>query len=362
MRVFKDHSFLVFDVDGKQCKYDFATKQAYGFSGRPVKNISSQLRGYTVEQIIQSCDQPGYGYFLKAVRTYYKDSYSNIGTLLDKAREFAKFEPFFTAGVKNIKDMVYFRVPFHDVPTGLLRICREHNVALSQDLVEHYKNNPDIYHIAYSLEYTTLTDRDVTNALSYRMFYYGGSAVHTLIKQYGYTAKSLFLYLDRMATFEALQPTETLELLRDTVQMCHAISPKYDKYPRYLKTTHDIVRRNYDRMKQAFDAEQFALRVKPEMENTIDKYMFIYPKTPQDIKDEAVQQNNCVASYIDRVVRGQCDIVFMRRKDSPERSLVTLEVVGGKVVQRKQRYNNDTTDEQNAIIGKWEAWLQNKAA
>ena len=44
MRVFKDHSFLVFDVDGKQCKYDFATKQAYGFSGRPVKNISSQLR------------------------------------------------------------------------------------------------------------------------------------------------------------------------------------------------------------------------------------------------------------------------------------------------------------------------------
>lgn len=362
MRVFKDHSFLVFDVDGKQCKYDFATKQAYGFSGKPVKNISSQLRGYTVDQIIQSCDQPGYGYFLKAIRTYWNDRYYNIGTLLEQARYFSELEPFFTAGVHHIKDIGHFRVSFRDVPTGLLRICREHNVTLSRELVEHYKANPDIYHVAYSLEYTTLTEKDVSDALAFRMFYYGGSVVHALIKQYGYTAKSLFLYLDRLATFEALRVYEALELLRDTVSMCHAISPKYDKYPRYLKTTHDIVRRNYDRMKQAFDAEQFALRVKPEMENTIDKYTFIYPKTPQDIKDEAVQQNNCVASYIDRVIEGRCDIVFMRRKDSPEHSLVTLEVVDGKVVQRKQRYNYDTTAEQDAVIAKWEAWLQNKAA
>ena len=52
----------------------------------------------------------------------------------------------------------------------------------------------------------------------------------------------------------------------------------------------------------------------------------------------------------------------MRSKDAPERSLVTLEVVGGKVVQRKQRYNYDTTAEQDAVIAKWEARLREQTA
>lgn len=357
MRVFKDHSFLVFDVDGKQCKYDFATKQAYGFSGKPVKNISSQLRNHSVGEIIQSCDQPGYGYFLRAVQSYYGESYSNIGTLLDKARYFIYLEPFFTAGVKRISSMGYFKTPFNDVPTGLLKLCREHDLTLSDELVKRYKGNPDMYNVLFKTEYTTLTP-EVLRSIAEN----SGYLLHDFVSTYKYQPKSLFLYVDRIATFEAMRPVEILITLRDTIRMSSAISPKYDKFPRYLKTTHDIVQRNYDRMRREFNDELFARRVKPQMERNIDGYTFIYPKTPQDIKDEAVQQNNCVASYIDRVIEGRCDIVFMRRKESPEHSLVTLEVVDGKVVQRKQRYNYDTTAEQDAIIAKWEAWLQDKAA
>lgn len=357
MRVFKDHSFLVFDVDGKQCKYDFATKQAYGFSGRPVKNISSQLRNHSVSEIIQSCDQPGYGYFLRAVQSYYNESYSNIGTLLDKARYFIRLEPFFTAGVKRISNIRYFKTAFKDVPTGLLKLCREYDLTLSDELVNRYKGNPDMYNVMFKTEYITLTPADLRRIAENQ-----GYVLHELVSTYKYQPKSLFLYVDRIVTFEAMSPSETLVTLRDTIQMSAIISPKYDKFPRYLKTTHDIVRRNCDRMRREFNEQMFARRVKPQMEHNIDDYTFIYPKTPQDIKDEAVQQNNCVASYIDRVIEGRCDIVFMRRKESPEHSLVTLEVVDGKVVQRKQRYNYDTTDEQDAVIAKWEAWLQNKAA
>ena len=46
MFIYKDKQYLVFDFeDGKTVKYDFATKTAIGKSGKPVKNICSQLKG-----------------------------------------------------------------------------------------------------------------------------------------------------------------------------------------------------------------------------------------------------------------------------------------------------------------------------
>lgn len=357
MKVFKDHSYLVFDMeDGHICKYDFATKQAYGFSGRPVKNISSQLCNKTVDNVINSCTQPGYGYFLKSIRDYFNDAYSNIGTLLDETVYFAHLEPFFTAGVKRIENLGHFRVQFRDVPTGLIRICREHDVRLSEQLVRDYKLYPDLFNVMYQLEYTTITDSELRTVVEYRHI------VIELVSMFGYTPKALMLYIDRLVTFEAMQIFDALITLRDTIRMSAKISPKYDRYPRYLKTTHDIVQRNYHRMKAEFDKNAFEKRVNTAMERTIDRYKFIYPKTPQDIKDEAVQQNNCVASYIDRVINGKCDILFMRHADSPDKSLVTLEVINGKVVQKKQRYNNDTTKEQNDVIAKWETWYAKECA
>ena len=96
------------------------------------------------------------------------------------------------------------------------------------------------------------------------------------------------------------------------------------------------------------------------MERTFGDYRFIYPSCTQDIKDEATSQSNCVASYIDRVLDGDCHIMFLRYKDSPDKSLVTLEIRGDKIVQARQRYNNPCTKEQESVIEAWEKWRANK--
>ena len=42
MKVYKDKQYLVFDYEnGKTVKYDFATKTAIGFKGKPVKDLKS---------------------------------------------------------------------------------------------------------------------------------------------------------------------------------------------------------------------------------------------------------------------------------------------------------------------------------
>lgn len=151
-----------------------------------------------------------------------------------------------------------------------------------------------------------------------------------------------------------------LKELLDYATMMKRLSNKFDKYPKHFLTTHKIACRNYNRLKQEFIEEDFKNKINKDMEKTFGDYRFIYPNCTQDIKNEAVQQNNCVASYIQRVINGQCHILFLRYKDSPDKSLVTIEVRDNKIVQALQKYNHPLTSEQKEIVENWNKWWANK--
>ena len=181
-----------------------------------------------------------------------------------------------------------------------------------------------------------------------------------ICERYGYTTKSLLNYIDYLVTYEAINieyPRQVLNDIADNCNMLSQMSNKYDKYPRHFLTSHRITSRTYSRWKQQFNEELFAKRVNKKMETTIGDYKFIYPKTTQDIKNEAVQQSNCVASYIDRVINGQCDIILMRKKNDIENSLVTVEIRGGKVVQARQRFNESVNESEQKALDKYEIFL-----
>lgn len=189
------------------------------------------------------------------------------------------------------------------------------------------------------------------------------SYFNILLKEYGYTAKGLLNYLDYCKTFEAIDDINYLmKEIYDYASMMKKISPKFDKYPRHFLTTHKIACRNYNRLKEQFIEEDFRKRIDTDMEKSFGEYCFIYPKSTQEIKDEAVSQNNCVASYIKRVIDGQCHIMFLRKKECPDKSLVTIEIRNGKIVQALQKFNNPLTSEQQEVVDKWNKWYANKTA
>lgn len=168
-------------------------------------------------------------------------------------------------------------------------------------------------------------------------------------------------YVDFLKTFEAIEDMNfIMKELYDYASMMQKISPKFDKYPRHFLTTHKIACRNYNRLMQQFEEEDFQKQINKGMENSFGDYCFIYPESTQDIKDEAVQQNNCVSSYIERVIDGRCHILFLRKKDEPDKSLVTIEVKNGKIVQALQRFNHPLTKEQQEVVDKWNKWYAKK--
>lgn len=71
-------------------------------------------------------------------------------------------------------------------------------------------------------------------------------------------------------------------------------------------------------------------------------------------------QNNCVASYIDKVIDGQCHILFLRKKNKPDESLVTIEVRNNHIVQARRRFNDDVTVEDQKAIDAFNKKFGNK--
>ena len=377
MKIYKEKQFLVFDFeDGKTVKYDFATKTCIGKKGKPVNSLCSQLSGLTIDELCDCCVDKQYGKFLRFVQrngAEYGCVITNIGTILNRVPRFSRFEQIFSAGIEDIVNSK-FSYSISDIPKGLIRLCQEHKIVLSNDFLRYYKTNPDAYLLAYNLEYISLNENDVYTILAHQhniKEYYGErtwdyrwkpvSTFNELINEYGYTAKTLLNYIDYLKTFEALESMDfIMREINDYVSMMKKISPKFDKYPRHFLTTHKIATRNYNRLKEKFIEEDFQKRIDKDMEKTFGDYRFIYPKSTQEIKDEAVQQNNCVASYIQSVIDGNCHILFLRKKDSLDKSLVTVEVSRGKIVQALQRFNNPLTEEQQEVVNKWNAWYAKK--
>ena len=370
MHIYKEKQFLIFDFeDGKTVKYDFATKTCIGKKGKPVSNLCTQLRGLTIDELCNSCVDEQYGKFLRFVQrngAEYGCGISNIGTVLDRVPRFAKFEQIFSAGIEDIVDSG-FSYGINDIPKSLIKICKAHNIKLSNQFLRNYKENPDAYFLAYNLEYISLNDNDIYHIVNSYNSRWNGCDWQSyprfthLINEYGYTAKSLLMYLDHLKTFEALEGMDyLLREIEDYARMMKEISPKFDKYPRHFLTTHKIASRNYNRLKHKFDEEKFKNRINPNMEHTFGEYCFIYPKCIQEIKDESVQMSNCVSSYVQKVIDGNCDILFLRYKDSQDKSLVTIEVRNNKIVQALQKYNHPLTKEQQEVVDKWNAWYANK--
>lgn len=141
-----------------------------------------------------------------------------------------------------------------------------------------------------------------------------------------------------------------LRELRDYLSMCKGLGVKPTLYSSYLKQTHDITSRNYQIKVESEKEEIFSGRYKDFKPYKTDEYIVIAPKETKDLQEEGSRLNHCVASYIKRVIDGQCLIFFLRKQDKQEESLITLEVKDNAIVQVKGSHNRRPSDEERKAL------------
>ena len=185
------------------------------------------------------------------------------------------------------------------------------------------------------------------------------------LKGWGYDMKRVMDYLFHDLPMQGLSQKmagaecHEIVLLRDYARMMVEMDRRYDRYPKSLKMSHDIAAKNYRVQRSQILAGKYE-KVKEGLKKyewEHGEYVVIVPPTMCSVVQEGASLNHCVASYVDGMVNGEYAILFLRKKDAPEKSLVTLQVRDDQVSQARGQSNRAPTREEQEIIEKFVASL-----
>ena len=128
-----------------------------------------------------------------------------------------------------------------------------------------------------------------------------------------------------------------------------------EKYPAHFKTEHDIMALKVNQAIVAARCENFSAQAEEikELEYSGRGYSIVIPTKPEELADEGINLSHCVGQYIDRVANGECHILFLRRRATPDKSLVTLQLSGKQICQAQGSNRRNITDEERSFLMRW---------
>lgn len=128
-----------------------------------------------------------------------------------------------------------------------------------------------------------------------------------------------------------------------------------EKYPEHFKTAHDVMALKVNLAKLAEQCQNFAEQAEQvkDLEYSAQGYCIVVPTEPRELADEGINLSHCVGDYIDRVASGECHILFLRRRNAPEQSLVTLQLSGKSICQAQGANRRSPTQAERKFLLHW---------
>jgi len=342
----KDKSKLIFKrkYDGRIATYDLADASMYNFQGRKVKSLNSFFVNSSFNEI--TWEDENYREFVNNVNKN-NSRISNVGSMLSLLHQYRHNEGYILLGLPIRGRM---EQPISDYPKAVRKFllnkfkdsrrgydctkwCKSlankgsNKIAIIQTLVQ------------LDLEYL-VKDVDIWEM----------NVISDLVKDYNMDLKALLLKIAEYVRREGLSFFKTLTELQDYNSMSQKMTTKYQKYPKYLLSTHQITVRNYNAFREEYEEEAFLRSVDHSLSHKGTTYTVLTAKSSQDVKDEGANQHHCVASYVSSIINGSTQIVFMRLNKKLDKSLLTIEVKENKIIQVKGSYNRGAMEDELKFI------------
>ena len=124
------------------------------------------------------------------------------------------------------------------------------------------------------------------------------------------------------------------------------IDHKCDFFRTYINLYREYNLRKQELDNKAIKAMADRHRTALSFEN--NDYVVVIPETADEIINEGKNQHNCVGSYVRDVIAQYCNIVFVRKKNEPDKSYITVEIdKKGHIQQYLRAYNHSTQGTDN---------------
>lgn len=147
----------------------------------------------------------------------------------------------------------------------------------------------------------------------------------------------------------------------------HVTINKKSAFPDNFWKAHDEVIVEYSKEKTKFkdiQNKEKEIKYKEIKEKSIYQPLIInnllirLPENLEEIKIEGILQNNCVNSYIDRIINKQTNVLFGRKVSHPNSPYITIEIKDNRVLQARYKGNINCTPEDTKTIESYIAAIQ----
>lgn len=362
---FKDNDFYF--IDGKGNKQPFTASRVQYF----LKKLDNQdrfiksFKTNAIKELLGSIDRlgitkGGWGYYSFAKGFDRFVSNYNNGTSKYQIIANCGFDKdFIRSCITNKEDLDFNKTKPNEIfnlSKSSFKVLRD--LKLSYKYIEHLRKLDTLGGERIRLICEKLKDECGSGkALN---FFYKSEDYMTLIEKYNYDNKRLIDYLTREVKLQQGidNPSEALVLLKDINKMCSDMEIKInEKYPKSLKKDHDITRLNYKINSDSITEKVFEKIVNNNLYSKLkyksSEYIVLTPKKPSDLIKEGDSLSHCVSSYIKDVCDERCGIYFIRKIETQDEALLTVEVRNDKIVQVKGKFNRYPTNEEKGFINSW---------
>lgn len=309
--------------------------------------------------------------------------YCPVRTFYEHYNEEMELEPFLSAYLKHPKFEHLIKTGFFmlasNLAYGRYNSCkldetqdRTHRLlgVMAEDIPFLRHMDPDIATLEIFREYCRLNLKDRQKLLLWQI---GHNVERDILKILAYmTPHKMMRYLERQYSFLSLRRSRygtlrysSMQALvseyRDYLDMC--VKQNYDMrnsfvlYPKDLQKSHDKVAHRIKmkadaKMRRDFKAAYNSIMQKMDFE--MDGMKIVYPATPDEVIAEGHALHHCVGSYVDRVARKECIILFLRKSKEESKPFYTIEVRGREVIQVRGMKNDPPTSKVERFMKQWE--------
>ena len=141
---------------------------------------------------------------------------------------------------------------------------------------------------------------------------------------------------------------DTTSRIAEYIRWCGEMNIQPQKVNNFTRV-YTETKNEYYRRKDEIDNAKFCAtyaKHKKAWEFEYGDYTIVVPSRGQDLLDEGNNMHHCVGSYVGRVVEGETHIVFVRRKDNPNKCYITAQVsLTGELQQYYLAYDQRITTE-----------------
>lgn len=343
-KIIRNKGFIEYYMDGKTTPYRFNINEGimYNLKGQPMKTApagyASLFRYSLPNDLVMQ--------YMRYIKTYETStSWSNMArfanyiALIDRLANIGiTMRDFKWSSFPNYADLNFINDNFKAFTKYVKNYKRDRNECyMVFDFIEDYK----------AIKW--IADLDVTLDEHFTMDDVSQLSDYFSIDRFNKPQRQYIAYQQKNHLFDLIPKHH----LCSYMEWCDLLGWEYER-GNFIKAYHNA-KVNYEMHKAEFDNKRLTenqMKRKNALSFSLGNFEVIIPTTTEEFKAEGDAQRNCVyTSYLNSVIEGRTNVVFVRKNDEMEKSYITCEVRDG-VIRQFLGYCNHYIDDAEAIAFK----------